>query len=136
MRSAAFLLASFITLPFSSWQRQESALPKLYELYSWQQPKGNWNFCLLPSPSGVNLPAETVFSEKCRSRGLSELKRKVSRLTAGSKILWMDRLSGGATSEKLECPPRNIVDQVSRYSERGNLEMEDGGCNSPAAPVP
>jgi hypothetical protein len=110
--------------------------PRLYELYSWQQPKGDWNFCLLPSPSGVNISAEAVFSEKSRLRGLTELKRKASRLTAGSRIVWMDRLSGHAKSEKLECPPRNIADLVRGYFQQGHLQLEVAGCNSPAASAP
>jgi hypothetical protein len=52
--------------------------PRLYELYSWPQSEGTWNFRLLPSPSGVNITVETIFDKKFRLTGVDRLKREIS----------------------------------------------------------
>jgi hypothetical protein len=61
-------------IPFSAAQTPNGSAhlrPRLYELYSWPQSNDIWNFCLLPSPSGVNIPAETIFNKKVRLMGVS-----------------------------------------------------------------
>jgi hypothetical protein len=72
--------------------------PMGYELYSWQEPKGSWNFCLLPSPSGVNIPADEVFNKKNLLRGVAGLNRAISRLPIGATIYWLDQLLPGTSS--------------------------------------
>src|ERR1700679_2778869 len=64
--------------------------PQLYELYSWPQLNGMWNFCLLPSPSGVNIRAETIFDKKVRLTGVAQLEHRVAELPAGTRIIWMN----------------------------------------------
>lgn len=51
--------------------------PRLYEFYSWPEPKAIWNFRLLPSPSGVNIPVEIIFNKKFRITGIEQLERKI-----------------------------------------------------------
>jgi hypothetical protein len=109
----------------------------LYELYSWQQSNGRWNFCLLPSPSGMNIPAEAVFDERMRLHDVTSLKRKISELPADSEILWMDQLSGTGQkangSDKLACPPRKIVDQIEKHAEKYHIKVNLEFCGSHAA---
>jgi hypothetical protein len=47
-----------------------------YELYSWRE-NGGWSFCVVPSPSGVNVSAEEVFNKKFLLSGVKDLKRKI-----------------------------------------------------------
>ena len=108
--------------------------PQLYELYSWQQTSGNWNFRLLPSPSGVNTPAEAVFNKKFRLIGLDALRRKISELPAGAKILWTNRIVSGASpqpadSKNLAFPPENIIEQVKRYARANGVEVGIANLN-------
>jgi hypothetical protein len=60
--------------------------PRLYELFSWPQADRTWNFCLLPSPCGVNIPVETIFNEQFRLTGVDELKRKISLLPTAPQL--------------------------------------------------
>ena len=82
---------------------------RTYELYSWRQSDGIWRFSVLPSPSGVNLPADAVFEKKSVLIGIEKLKLKISELPAGSKVLWMDRIA----SAKSPKAPRSTTLAVS-----------------------
>jgi hypothetical protein len=101
---------------------------RLYELYSWPQSDRIWNFCLLPSPSGVNFPVEIIFDKKLRLTGVDQLRRKISLLPTGTRILWMDGITSGQTptaeSKKLALPPVETVEQVKRYAVAHGVQVE------------
>ena len=101
--------------------------PRLYELYSWRQSNGIWNFCLLPSPSGVNIPVETIFSKKFRITGIDQLERKISLLPTGMRIILMNGITADQTptreSSKLAVPPSHTVEQVKRYAEQHHVQV-------------
>jgi hypothetical protein len=105
-----------------------SPAPRLYELYSWPQPNGIWNFCLLPSPSGVNIPVEAIFDKKLHLTGLGQLKEKISQLPTDTTILWMNGITSGQTptaqSRKLALPPAETVEQVKRYAEKRGIHVQ------------
>jgi hypothetical protein len=102
--------------------------PRLYELFSWQQPDRTWDFCLLPSPSGVNIPVETIFNKKLRLTGIDGLKRKISLLPTGGTILWMNGITSGqnptAESKMLALPPLETVEQVKSYAEERGVHVQ------------
>jgi hypothetical protein len=108
---------------------------QLYELYSWRQSNGIWCFRVLPSPSGVNTPADVIFDKKFLLSGVDEMKRKISELPAGTKLLWMDHIAvrentkapGGPT---IAYPPTRIIEQVKRYARKKRIEVEF------SAPIP
>jgi hypothetical protein len=131
----SILLLIFLAISYCMAQQSggfASTSSGLYELYSWQQPNGGWNFCLLPSPSGVNIPAEVVFSDKARLHGVKDLDRKISELPPKSSILWMDRLSGTGPetkeSYKLACPPRKIIEHVKRHAKKYHMDLDLHSC--------
>ncbi len=100
-----------------------------YELYSWEAPKGVWNFSLLPSPSGVNLRAEDVFNKTVLVRGVSALNQRISKLPVGATIFWLDRILPETApktkkSERLTYPPTNIIEQVRRYADTRHVEVQ------------
>jgi hypothetical protein len=99
-----------------------------YELYSWQTSNGRWSFCILPSPSGVNLSAEQVFNRKFFLRGVTELKRKISGLPVGATIYWPNRISATnqktAEQETLSYPPSEIVQEIRKYAEGRKIRIE------------
>ena len=101
--------------------------PRLYELYSWPQSNGIWNFCLLPSPSGVNIPAKAIFNKKFRLTGLTQLERKISELPTGTRIIWMNGMAAGETptpeSRRLALPPTRMVEHVQSYAEAHGIQM-------------
>jgi hypothetical protein len=102
--------------------------PPSYELYSWPQTNGIWNFCLLPSPSGVNIPIETIFNKKSRLTGIDQLKQKIPRLPTDTTILWMNGITSGqpptAESQKLALPPAETVEEVKRYAEKRGIHVQ------------
>lgn len=99
-----------------------------YELYSWQASDGTWNFCVLPSPSGVNLSAAQVFNKKFLLSDVKELKRKISSLRSGATIFWSDRLGSSkkATNEsaKLGYPPLEMVQEIQHWAEARKIKIE------------
>jgi hypothetical protein len=130
MKSTLLVVALTLTaIPFSVAQAPDgSPVHRLYELYSWPQSSGIWNFCLLPSPSGVNIHAEAIFNKKFRLTDLAQLKRKISELPTGARIIWMDGMSSGETptpqSRKLALPPSKTVEEVERYAGAHGVQME------------
>jgi len=102
--------------------------PRQYELYSWPQSSNVWNFCLLPSPSGVNIPVEAIFNKKLRLIGVDQLKQKISLLPTGTTILWMNGITSGQTptadSKKLALPPVETVEQVKSYAEGRGVHVQ------------
>lgn len=118
-------------IPASVAQTQDGfAHPRarLYELYSWPESNDIWNFRLLPSPSGVNIPVETIFDEKFRIRGIDELKRKLSVLPTGTRIIWLPGLAPGQNpnkeGSKLALPSSHTVEKVKRYANQRGIRVE------------
>jgi hypothetical protein len=104
-----------------------------YELYSWQQDDGRWNFRLLASPSGPNVSSEQVFDKRFLLRGIKELKRKISELPVGATVFWFDRILGDSSQEsqptkKLGYPPAEMIQDIKHYSgtRKINVEMHSG----------
>jgi len=102
--------------------------PQLYELYSWPQRNGIWNFCLLPSPSGIDIPVEAIFDTKLRLTGVGQLKKKISQLPTDTTILWLNGITSGQTpsaeSKKLALPPAETVEQVKRYAGKRGIHVQ------------
>jgi hypothetical protein len=128
------LLAAWICIAIALCSAQGSNEPPRkppagYELYSWQEPSGSWNFCLLASPSGVNIRAEQVLDKKFLLRGVNGLEREMSKLPVGSTVYWLDHTipeTGPKTKEgeRLRYPPANIIEQVRQYAEKCHIKID------------
>jgi len=99
-----------------------------YELYSWQEGNGTWNFRLTPSPSGVNVSAEQVFDKKYVLSDVGVLKRELSRLPVGTTIYWLDHLTGipheTKDKAKLGYPTSKMVQEIRHYAEAHKIKVE------------
>lgn len=103
--------------------------PMAYELYSWQNSSGTWDFCLLYNTSSQKTVKE-VFNRKITLQGVEKLKNRISELPAGASIFWVDRLPAGTGpkakgSESLKYPPAEIVSDVKRFSEAHHIDIFD-----------
>ena len=121
--------AALMAIPSASPKDQTAyAAARLYELYSWPESTGIWNFCLLPSPSGVNIPVKVIFDKKLRLIGVDQLERKVSQLPDGARVIWMNGITSGETptpeSRKLSLPPTQTVEQVKRYAKAHGVQVD------------
>jgi len=100
-----------------------------YELYSWQDLKGSWNFCLLFSPSGPMITAEQIFDDRTTHlRGVAEIKRAISALPTGTQIYWPHPPTSGAVSktkeaERLRFPPLSIIQEVRLYAKKHSIDV-------------
>jgi hypothetical protein len=136
MKQILLIVVVCATMSLYAQQRPSSGVPMGYELYSWQEPNGSWSFSVLPSPSGVNIPAQEVFNKKSLLRGVKELKRKVSRLPEGATIYWLNRLSGtdqnANQSHKLSYPPQTTMQDIQHYAEARKIKVEMLSGEQPA----
>ena len=99
-----------------------------YDLYSWQEPDGMWNFCVLPDTSREKT-VEEVFAKKHRLKGVADFKRQISELPEGSTIVALDRLPTGTGpkakgSEHLTYPPREIVREIQQHAESRKIKID------------
>jgi hypothetical protein len=127
MRKLVFLIACFAALPVCGKEAPKPAqVVPTYELYSWQQPQGAWDFCLLYTTDRQKEPEE-VFSEKTVIRGVAQLKREISKLPHSSRIVWFDRLTLNGVkikgSEPLEYPTKEMIDDVKRYANSRGIKI-------------
>jgi hypothetical protein len=100
-----------------------------YELYSWPDSSGGWNFCVLYNTSSEKT-VQQVFNKKTELRGVDQLKHRISELPAGASIAWVDRLPSGTGpkakgSESLKYPPADIMADVRRFAEEHNIKVFD-----------
>jgi len=102
-----------------------SPIPETYELYSWQDSEGRWNFSLLYNTS-IEKTTKQIFNNKTVIRSL-ELKRKISGLSAESTIILLGRLIRGGPaakgSKRPRYPPTDIIDEIRRTSEAHHIEF-------------
>jgi hypothetical protein len=99
-----------------------------YELYSWQSPNGDWNFCVLFNTSSEKT-IEEVFDAKTTLRGVNQLKQKLSTLPEGARIFWLDRIPTGTGpkakgSGGLRYPPSDIIEEIRHYAEAHKIRIE------------
>ena len=103
-------------------------IPLGYELYSWQDSNGRWSFCLLASPSGVNISADQVFNKRFLLSGVKNLKRKISGLPEGATIYWLKRISAtdqkAREDKKLKYPSSEILRDIIQYAQSRKITVE------------
>jgi hypothetical protein len=120
-------VASPVCASRQSSEVQQSGNYALYELYSWQDSgTKERSFCILYNTSREKTTKE-VFNRKTVIRGLDELKKKISDLPAGSKIIWRDELTVNGHqqngSQKLKYPPEDVVQEVKHFAQTKNIEI-------------
>jgi hypothetical protein len=99
-----------------------------YNLYSWQDPKGDWNFCVLFDTNSQKT-VKQVFDQRTTLRGVDQLKRKLSKLPEGANVFWFNRIPLGTSpkakgSEGLGYPPTNMIEEIQRYAETRKIKIE------------
>ena len=97
----------------------------VYNLYSWENPRGVWNFCLLSGLISRRMTPEEVRNEKTVLHGLNQLKQAMSRLEKSSSIVWFDRgyFTGLKGSEAFQYPPKEIVHDLRTYAGTHGIEI-------------
>jgi hypothetical protein len=103
------------------------AVPIGYELYSWQEASGEWNFCILYT-TNIEKTVKQVFDEKRTLRGFVQLKRKLDALPEGARVSWLNRIPLGTGpnakgSERLGYPPSDVIQEIRRYAEGRNIKI-------------
>jgi hypothetical protein len=106
-----------------------------YELYSWQDPRANWVFALLPHTSREKTVPE-VFDPKFRIDGIDGLKKRISKLPEKTTIFMVSRVPSGTKakakgSEKLTLPPADIIQAIIDDAKRHNVTVEVADAASP-----
>lgn len=97
----------------ASAQGQSSPPRANYQMHSWKDSNGAWNFCIMPRNS----------IDECVSKGLAELKKRISGLPAGSVIYWVDQTPGSGAKLGVYPPPKVIRD-IKSYAERHHVKVE------------
>ncbi len=98
-----------------------------YELYSWQDDRGVWNFGLFPAISNSGLAPKLITNKKTALAGLDNLKTKIATLPGNSEILWLDRTVGvyakAKGSEIFKYPPAEMVADLKSYCESKGIKL-------------
>ncbi len=111
-----------------SGSQNPADLQMAYDLYSWPNSHGGWNFSVLPDSDAEN-NVELVFDKEKILRGTAELKRRISTLPSGAEIHWLDRIPSGTGpkakgSEGLSYPPPTIIKRVREYARKRGIKVE------------
>lgn len=113
------------SMPAQPQSSQENPGPA-FQLYSWGDANGDWNFSILPDTNRQKTVAE-VFNPKVTLKGLEQLKRKLSAMPTGSHVVWFDRLTlGGAKvkgSESLKYPPDQVVAEIRQHAQTRSINI-------------
>jgi hypothetical protein len=136
MRAILSLLALIcITVPLFGKNQKKAgeAVPIGYELYSWREASGEWNFCILYTTS-IGKTVKQVFDDKRTLRGFDQLKRKLDTLPEGARVSWLNRipLSKGPKakgSEGLGYPPSDVIQEIRHYAEGRNIKIVIHGAS-------
>ena len=128
MRS--FCLAALFCYAAISFAAQARPLPeevKNFEMYSWQDVEGKWNFSLFQAVKSAGFSPEVVMRKSSTLAGLERLKIAIARLPGGSEILWMKSTDGvwkGAKgSERIKYPPADVIAGIRRYCETKQMKL-------------
>jgi hypothetical protein len=130
MRKSFCLLILFCCIAPICFAIQKRPLPeevKTFELYSWLDAKGQWNFSLFPAISSAGLAPAVVMRKESTLNGPERIKKAIAKLPAGSEILWLDRTEGmwkGAKgSERLKYPPAESITEIRRFCESRQFKL-------------
>jgi hypothetical protein len=97
-----------------------------YELYSWRDDGGGWNFAVLSTTSRLRTPEE-IFSEKVAIHGVDNLKGKMSHFMQRSRIVWIENLFYKGVpikgTERLGWPPKEMIDDIKIYAAARHIEI-------------
>jgi hypothetical protein len=103
-----------------------------YQLYSWQDASSGWRFCVLHDTNRQKAISE-VFDPNATLKGLDQLRRTLSSMPGGSRLVWFDRLTVGGVkvkgSESLKYPPREVISEVRKWAQRRNIEILGPGAD-------
>lgn len=109
---------------------QKSTFPveiKSYELYSWQDAKGEWDYSLFPAVSNAGLSPGFVMKKESALKGTPALKQALAKIPVGSEIIWLDRTLGvykdAKESAALKYPPAEIIAEIRRYCESRQFKL-------------
>ncbi len=128
LKGSIIVFVSCVAITVAAVQQRSTAAkePPTYELYSWQDDKGAWDFSLLYTTSRQKT-AEEVFNDKAIMSGVGKLRQRMSKLPKGSTIVWFDKLTFSGIkikgTEKLKYPPKEIIDQVKSYAQKHTLKV-------------
>lgn len=114
---------------FAGSQKPAQVAPA-YELYSWENPSGAWNFSLLYMTDRQKTPEE-VLNKKTALHGIEQLKKAMSKLPRQSILEWFDRLTLKGVklkgSEQLKYPPKEMISEVKRYAQAHAIKISGPG---------
>jgi hypothetical protein len=129
MRRLAIHVAFCVVFAVYAHGAQRPAVTQVvptYELYSWKTPEGLWAFRLMYTTDRQKTPEE-VLGEKTALLGMEQLKKTMSKLPKGSRVVWFDRLTLNGVkikgSEPLTYPPRDVIDEVRRYADSHSIQL-------------
>jgi len=123
-----FAMVSAMLSLFAQEPRKGTDKVMYYELYSWQEPNGNWDFSLLPSTSREKTVREVVGKEN-RIEGVEQLEKRISELPEGSTVVALGRLPTGTGpkakgSENLTYPPKKFVRELQSSGEPHKITID------------
>ena len=87
---------------------------KGFELYSWQDETGEWQFSILIGTNRIKSIAEI----QANPMNLDQVKAAISNLAAGESLFWTDRAEESSVNGHFELafPPSDVVEELKAYA--------------------
>jgi hypothetical protein len=123
----AVLFCCAASICFAAQKHPAPEQVQAFELYSWQDAKGEWDFSLFPAIISAGLSPGVIFRKDMTLKGPAALEQAMAKLPAGSVIYWLDHTLGiykdAKESELLKYPSAEMIAEIRRYCESKQFKL-------------
>lgn len=121
---------SLMLFPVSSVRFQEKnerphPVTIVYELYSWQESRGQWCFSILTMTDRAKT-AEDIFDKQQTIHGIARLKESISKMPRNTQLVWMKNPWEGTSvkgTESVVRPPQETMNEVKRFAATKHVKV-------------
>ena len=105
----------------SQVSRAEQTAFKGFELYSWQDENGRWQYSIL---EGTNRN-KTLEEVQAIPLDLQGVKDAIAKMAVGESLFWMNRVKETVSGQmsQLSFPPDEVVDELKEFAREKQVEL-------------
>jgi hypothetical protein len=123
----AVLICCTVAVCFAVQKHPQPEKIKTFELYSWQDAKGEWTFSLWPATSNAGLHPDVILRPSSALTGQEKIKRSIAKIPSGSEIIWLDHAIGmwkdAKGWERIKYPPADVVADIRKFCNAKGFKL-------------